>query len=162
MSEAIDAALAGMLDRAITELSTAGVPDEALATLRPARRLGPITRPARFVPAGRAWRLGALLVTSAGELFATGSVTRAIVPRDFAANKGPAEEERRELQRAAARGPFSRGESVNFGYREALDTIVLVDGEEPLLALPDARVPLARYLDDRVRLLVERGADPGR
>jgi hypothetical protein len=34
---------------------------------------------------------------------------------------------------------------------------VLVDGDEPMLALPDARVPLRAYLDERVRLFAERG-----
>jgi hypothetical protein len=157
MSGSAHPALAGMLAQAISELSAASVPDEALAVLRPARRIGPLTRPARFVPAGRAWRLGALLLSRDAELFATGSVVRAIIPKDFAANKSPAEEARRELQRAAARGPFTRGESVNHGYEPAIGTVVLVDGDEPMLALPDARVPLRAYLDERVRLFAERG-----
>lgn len=82
-------------------------------------------------------------------------MTRAIVPKDFAANKSPAEAARRELQRAAARGPFAPGESVNHGYRPALgDSVVDRDGV-PVLRLPDADVPLEAYLDDRIRTALE-------
>lgn len=151
-----------MLAAAIAELSSAGVPDEALATLRPRRGAGPFTRPARFVPAGRAWRLGSVLVTRDGELLATGSVTRAIIPKDFAANKSPAEELRRELQRAAARGRFVRGESVNFDYRPAIGVLVTIEGDSPEIVLSGTRLPLEPYLVDRVRLMAERGEDAGR
>jgi len=138
----------------VAKLTAAGVPDEALAELRESRRVGPLTRPAKFVSAGRAWRLGELLVTIDGRLLATGHVTRAIVPKDFAANKSSAEEGRRELQRAAARGPFRAGESVNHGFRPALgDTVVEREGTL-MLRLPYADVPLEAYLADRVTLAI--------
>ncbi|MGX5681255.1 hypothetical protein [Schumannella luteola] len=147
--------LPGMLEHAVARLDQGGVPDEALAMLRGPRRIGPVLRGPKFIAQGRAWRLGVLLLSRNGELYATGTVTRAIVPKDFAANKSPAEEARRELQRAAARGPFSRGESVNHGYRPALgDTVIERDGAL-LLRLPDAEVPLETYLDDRIRTALE-------
>ncbi|MDH6180601.1 hypothetical protein M2152_000783 [Microbacteriaceae bacterium SG_E_30_P1] len=152
-------ALADLLAHVVLELSAAAVPDEALGQLREARRLGPITRPPAFVAVGRAWRLGDLLVTSDGRLLATGHVVRAIVPKDFAANKGPAEAQRRELQRAAARGKFRPGESVNYGFRDAVgDTVVERDGRY-ILRLSYADVPLETYLSDRVRLAIAPGPD---
>lgn len=145
--------------RAVTQLTAASVPNEALATLRPSRRIGPLTRPAKFVPEGRAWRLGELLVTADGELFSTGRVTRAVVPRDFSANKSPAEDERRELQRAAARGPFAPGDAVNFDYGPATQRAVFERGEQWFVRLADAEVPLGDYLADRVAFAVTPGWD---
>jgi hypothetical protein len=151
VSESLD----GMLGRTIADLTAAHVPDEAIAVLRGPRRVGPVLRGPKFFPQGRAWRLGAVLVTRDGELFATGTVTRAIIPKDFAANKGPAEEARRDLQRAAARGGFAEGESVNHDYRPALENIVFERDGRFVLVLPDAEVSLAAYLADRVRTAVE-------
>lgn len=145
--------------RAVTQLTAASVPNEALATLRPSRRIGPLTRPAKFVPVGRAWRLGELLVTADGELFSTGRVTRAVVPRDFSANKSPAEDERRELQRAAARGPFAPGDAVNFDYRPAADQTVFEREGQWMVALADTEVALGDYLADRVAFAVTPGWD---
>ncbi|NYF10400.1 hypothetical protein HDC94_001556 [Leifsonia sp. AK011] len=144
---------------AAARLDAAGVPDEALAELRPERRLGPLTRPAKFVPVGRAWRLGDLLVTRDGELLATGSVVRAVVPKDFSANKSPAEEHRRNLQRAAARGPFATGESVNYDFRPALGHTVVEHDGTVTLRLAYAEVALEAYLADRVRFAIAPGPD---
>lgn len=151
--------LAELVGNAVAQLDAAGVPDEALAELRPARSLGPITRPAKFAALGRAWRLGEILVTRDGQLLATGSVVRAVVPKDFAANKSPAEEQRRALQRAAARGPFAAGESVNFDYRPALGHTVFEQDGAIILRLPYAEVPLEGYLADRVRFAISPGPD---
>lgn len=147
--------LQGMLSRTIAQLDAGGVPDEALAVVREPRRIGPLVRPQKFIPQGRAWRLGALLVSRDGELYATGTVTRAIIPKDFSANKSPSEAVRRELQRAAAKGPFRPGESVNHGYRPALGDLVIERDGALVVRLPDAEVPLEAYLADRVKTALE-------
>lgn len=139
-------------------LRLAGAPDEQLAELDPPRRFGPFTRGARFRGTGRAWRLGAVLVTADGDLYATGTVTRAVEPRPFASDKTLAGQERRELQRLAARA-FRVGDTVNHGHRPLRtgDEGDIVDRDGVLfLRLPDAQVPLAGYLDDRVQLAAER------
>lgn len=128
------------ITQAIAALEAAGVHDEALGTLVPARRF----RGEVLKPAGRAWRLGALLLDRDGQLYATGEVTRAIEPLRGVANKSPDAEARREKRRAAVRGRFAEGEVVNFGYRP-IDPPDDVNG-----------VPLAAYLADRVAL----AADP--
>lgn len=116
-----------------------------------------VSRPPVIEPAGRAWRLGSLLLDAEGNLFAVGRVTRAVEPRDFNADKTVAGEARREEQRAAARGSFVRGETVNFDIRSLhLDApevpLALVDGV--LIVLDGTvRMPLARYLTDRAELL---------
>lgn len=144
--------------RVAERLRLAGAPDEQLAELDPPRRLGPFTRSARFRATGRAWRLGAVLVTAHGDLYATGTVTRAVEPRPFGSDKTLAGQERRELQRLAARA-FRAGDTVNHGHHPLRlgneGDIVDRDGTV-LLRLPDAEVSLADYLDDRVRLAVER------
>jgi hypothetical protein len=154
--------LSALIARTIEQLDAGGVVEEWLATLKPGRRIGPITTAQRLVPVGRAWRLGELLITRDGQLYSTGSVTRAVQPTDFAANKSPAEHERRELQRAAVRGSFATGSSVNFGY----EPISL--GETPKLRAVDrvltlrlqhAEVPLETYLGDRVRFAITPGWD---
>ena len=38
-----------MLERTISSLAAAGVPDEALAVVRPPRRVGPVLRPHKFI-----------------------------------------------------------------------------------------------------------------
>ena len=144
---------------AAARLAAASVADEALAELRPERRLGPLTRPAKFEPVGRAWRLGELLVTRDGQLLATAKVIRAVIPKDFSANKSPAEEHRRSLQRAAARGPFHPGETVNYDHRPALGHIVFEQGDSVILRLPYAEVELEGYLADRVDFAISPGPD---
>lgn len=142
---------------AAAELAAAGVPDEQLADLVPARRIGPILRRARFVPTGRAWRLGAVLVDAAGSVWTTGSVTRAVVPRQFAANKSPAEEQRRDLQRTAAKA-FPVGETVDFGHEpvgDGADAAIVERGGILWLRLADQDVAFEPYLADRVRLAVQ-------
>ena len=137
-------------------LVSRSVPDQALGAWRPVRTIFGVPRPAVIDPTGRAWRLGALLIDSSGALYATGQVTRALVPKDFNSDKTVAGENRREVQRAAARGAFRAGEAVNYDYRKlSLDPpsppLSLVDG---VLHVTDgATVPLLEYLRDRVELL---------
>jgi hypothetical protein len=137
-------------------LAARGARDEAVGVWRERKVLG-VPRPPVIDPAGRAWRLGALLLDVEGNLYAVGRVTRAVEPRDFNSDKTVAGEARREEQRAAARGAFVRGETVNFDIR-ALEPdapeapLALVDGE--LMVLDGTvRMPLDRYLRDRADLL---------
>jgi hypothetical protein len=129
----------------VDELLAADVPDEALGVWRPEKKIFGVPRPRVIDPVGRAWRLGALLIDRDGQLFATGSVTRAIVPKDFNSDKTIAGHERREIQRAAARGAFRPGESVNYGWRR-------VTADEAAQLVSPAT--LERYLCDRVALLL--------
>jgi len=153
--------LAALLRASVDALEAAGVADEALAQIKPQRRLGPITLPLSFAPAGRAWRLGEVLLDRDARLYATGSVTRAITPKDFAANKSPAEETRRELQRAAVRGKFRQGETLNFGFTPLTvgDGILTESDGELLLRLAHAEVSLESYLADRIRFAITPGWD---
>jgi hypothetical protein len=163
------AELSDLLARTVDRLQAAAVPDEALATVKRARGLMGLSGASRMVPAGRVWRLGVLLLDATGRLYATGGVTRAIVPLRAVTNRSAAAEERREDRRSAARGPFPEGEVVNFGYTAlALDTAALEAGSGPLSVRDgvvmvrwsdgDATLgirELSEYLADRVGLLVE-------
>lgn len=130
-----------MVARAVVALEEAGVPDEALGTLRPAGRF----RSEVIKPAGRAWRLGELLLARDGTVYRVGEVTRALEPPRGVANKSPDAEARREKRRAAVRGRFAEGEVVNFGYT-------------PLDAVPEAiaGVPIESYLRERIDLHLEQ------
>jgi hypothetical protein len=134
-------------------LQDAGARDEALATLKAPRRFVP-SQPT-LMPIGRAWRLGELLLDADANLYAVGHVTRAIEPKDFNADKTVAGEQRREEQRAAARGPFERGEVVNYGF----ERLSLDDPAHPLVSIDGNVVvgttPLEKYLTDRATLLIE-------
>jgi hypothetical protein len=149
--------LAAILTRTIDSLRAAGIEPEHLAQRRPSRRVGPVQLAEKLVPAGRAWRLGEVLVTETGQLHGTGVVTRSLEPRQFAANKSPAEEARRDLQRAAVRGRFPLGAAVNVDYRE-IETTVDAAGELTV-ELADAVVGLEAYLADRVRFAITPGWD---
>ena len=160
MSGSRPADLPALLGRIVTDLTARAIADEALGELR-TPRFGA----ARIVPIGRAWRLGALLLDRDGALYATGSVTRAIVPQRGVANKSPDAEVRREFRRAAARGRFAEGEVVNFGVaRLPLDVASLEAGSGPLRML-DGEVAVLWNPADPVRglrpiadYLVERAA----
>jgi hypothetical protein len=157
--------LPALLSRTVADLTARSVADEALGELRTPR-----FRAARIVPIGRVWRLGVLLLDRDGALYATGSVTRAIVPQRGVANKSPDAEVRREFRRAAARGRFSEGEVVNFGVeRLSLDVASLEAGSGPL-RMRDGEVtvlwnpadpvrglrPIADYLSERAALTEPR------
>lgn len=148
---------AAILARTIESLRAAGIEPEHLAHRRPSRRVGPVQLAEKLIPAGRAWRLGEVLVTETGQLLGTGVVTRSLEPRQFAANKSPAEEARRDLQRAAVRGRFPLGAAVNVDYREV--EIALDTRGELTVQLADAVVGLEAYLADRVRFAITPGWD---
>ena len=128
----------------IEQLDASGLPQEALGVWRRERKIFGVARPPVIDPAGHAWRVGALLIGSDGNLYATGKVTRAVVPKDFNSDKSIAGEERREIQRAAARGAFRAGESVNYEW------VPLTTDDAEALVAP---VPLEQYITERLTLL---------
>ncbi|MEO9014247.1 MAG: glutaminase [Terrimesophilobacter sp.] len=156
-----------LLVRTVEALDRLGIADEALGVMRPAHRILGLLRPAVIVPAGRAWRLGVLLIDRDGALYSTGMVTRAITPKRGVANHSLAADARRDLQRAAVRGAFAQGEVVNFGYSAIpLDTQGPREGAGPLSMdgttvivrwdTTDAgrgSAPLETYLAERLSLL---------
>lgn len=128
----------------VERLEAFDVPLEALGVWRPEKkRFGVVLAPA-IDRVGEAWRLGALLIDREAHLFATGKVTRAVVPKDFNSDKSLAGQERREIQRAASRGRFRPGVSVNYEWQP----LTLDEARE--LAQP---VTLERYLEERIELL---------
>ena len=145
----------------VAGLVARGARDEALGVWRERKTFG-VARPPVIEPVGRAWRLGSLLLDRDGNLYATGRVTRAIEPRDYNSDKTVAGEARREEQRAAARGSFRSGETVNFDVVLLDVSLVNADNPTPPLALVDGELfvvdgavhaPLLRYLADRAELL---------
>lgn len=129
----------------VDELIARGVAEEALGVWRPEKRIFGVPRPPAIDPVGHAWRLGALLVGRSGTYYAVGKVTRAITPKDFNSDKSVAGEERREIQRAAARGAFREGESVNYEWTQ------LTEDEARALVAP---LSLEQYLRERLDLLM--------
>jgi hypothetical protein len=143
-----------LLARTVAELERIGATDEALATLRTRRGLSALSAP-MLIPIGRAWRLGVLLLDRTGGLYATGEVTRAIEPLIAVTNRSAEAERRRELRRMAARGPFPEGETINIDFVRLdvdapEDPLSLEHGELHVLLASGSRVPLERYLRDRV------------
>ena len=123
----------GLLTRAILRLETMGLGDEAIAILRPARRIGFIPRPAAMDSVGRAWRLGVLLLDRHGRLFAIGGITRSIELTHETVYMNAEAMHRRELRVAATRGGFALGDVVNFDVVEiALDAASLRAETGPL------------------------------
>jgi len=159
--------VAELLAHTIQELVEADARDEALAIVKPSRGVAMFKTSPVMVPTGRAWRLGVLLLDRDGGLFATGEVTRAIVPGIAVTNRSAAAERRRDFRRAAARGSFREGEVINHGYVPiALDEENLLAGSGPIEVLDGqlvvrleagtlghGTVPLDRYLRDRAELL---------
>lgn len=129
----IVADLHALLGRTIERLEAMGVKDEAIATLRPARRIAFIPRPAVMDAIGRAWRLGVLLVDRDGRLFATGGITRAIELTHETVYMNAEALYRRGLRVAATRGGFALGDVVNFDVAAiALDVVSLRAETGPL------------------------------
>ncbi|MCU1508466.1 MAG: hypothetical protein JWQ12_731 [Glaciihabitans sp.] len=151
-----------LLSRTVAQLDAAGAKDEALATFVPSRGIGPIRTPDALRPAGRAWRLGVLLLDRHGNLFSVGEVTRAVEPGRAATNRSAEGERRRAIRRIAARGRFAPGEVINFDYRliePGRDAVVSIDDDgRPVLHWDvggrEATQPLDEYLADRAELLI--------
>ena len=158
--------LAALLQRTVADLDGRGTHDEALGAVKPGRGFGPISTATKIVRAGRAWRLGALLIDRNAQLYETGSVTRAIVPLRAVTNMSAEAEARRDDRRAAARGNFPEGEVVNFDYSPIDLSATALEGGSGILSLEDGVVMvrwnvtspprrLDSYLADRLSLLAE-------
>jgi hypothetical protein len=166
--ERITAALRAHLAAAVSQLEAAGARDEALARYEPSRKVLLFTKKPAMVPLGRVWRLGVFLLDSNGILYATGSTTRAVAP-GYPGYQSLSAENRREHRAAAFRGPFARGETVNFDAAPLdLDAAALRSSRGPLFVRDDtpvvrwspsagdaAAVPFDAYLGERVSLLVD-------
>lgn len=151
-----------LLDAARERLRAA--PREALGELVEPRRILGVPRASRIVRRGEAWHLGVLLLADDAVL-ATGDIVRA---RQEARRGYTAESQRRraELAAAARRGGFAEGETVHIGWR-MLDAVAVDRGEAsgPLALVDDVVsvrwsaaggfMPLERYLDERIGLLLE-------
>lgn len=156
--------LASLLARTVAALEAVGARDEALAQVKPARRVLLVHTSASMAPVGRAWRLGVLLLDREGRVFATGKITRAVVPTREQ-HLSASVEERKADRKAASRGRFDEGEVVNFAYRPLpLDAVSLLDGSAEPLFVRDGTVfvrwgtgvdevrDLGDYLADRASL----------
>lgn len=86
---------------------------EALAEYVAPRRVLLWTRPATMRPLGEVWRIGPLLLGTAGELYALGHATRA-AERGRPGYQSLSREERREIAAAALRGGYPAGTPVNY------------------------------------------------
>jgi hypothetical protein len=152
---------------AVNRLRASGARDEALAEFIPPRRVLLFTRNAVMAPIGRVWRLGVFLLDGQGNLYATGSLTRA-VELGRSNFQSLSQEKRREYQAAAFRGPFPRRETVNFdapligfdvpGLRSSTGPLFVLHGRALVRwnasASDDTAVEFGSYLGDRVSLLV--------
>lgn len=161
------AAVRALVRRTAAELAAAGARDEALAEFVPAHRVLLLDRSARMQPLGRVWRLGVVLLAADGSLRATGGITRAVEP-GHPGHMAVSVEDRREHRAAAFRGPFARGETVNYDAAPIpLEVEALTTGRGPLLLRDgrvlvrwsaslgdDAAAPFAPYLVERVDLLL--------
>ncbi|MGV8969912.1 MAG: hypothetical protein ACOH1J_05635 [Microbacteriaceae bacterium] len=165
-ADSIASSLPSLLAAAVAQLQLAGAPIEALGEMRRGRGIGSLRTASALHPVGYAWRLGVLLLTEDCRLFATGEVTRAVMPQLAVTNRSESAEHRRDIRRAAVRGRFPDGEAINYGFIPiALDAESLRAGSGPLSIDGDAVVvewstrlgtrPLADYLADRARLLTE-------
>lgn len=128
------------------------------------------TQPATMIPEGEVWRLGTLLLSDAGELWAAGNVTRA-AERGRVGYQSLSREDRKDLAAAALKGGYPQGSVVNFdarpleltpaGLSEAPELLPIgIDSGEvrvrwrkgaPLTGAPT----LAEYLSERAKLLVQ-------
>lgn len=149
---------------AAARMRLADAPREGLGELVEPRRILGLSRAPRIVPRGTAWHLGVLLLTDDAVL-ATGDVLRA---RAEARRGFTAESQRRraELAAAARRGGFAEGAVVHVGWRmldpDAVDRGAASGPLAGVDGVPSVRwsasggyQPLARYLDERVALLLD-------
>jgi len=135
------AAARDALTAARDELRERGVADEAVASVRSFRALGPFRRQPVMVQTGRAWRLGVLLLGTDGSLAATAGLTRALEPtRSQDLSLGV--EARKDARRAASRGRFREGEPVHHG-------VVPLTLEDAVATSPDDADPFPGRLSRR-------------
>lgn len=160
-SDASGSGIHAAITDAVTRLTAAGARDEGLGRERAPRRVLGLPLRARIAREGRVWRLGVVLVSREGELFATGDTLRAHaeVRRGYTAESARA---RAGRSAAARRGGFAEGETVNVGW-ERIDLVQLEGGILRVReGVPQVRwnprdttawVDLTPYLHDRIALL---------
>lgn len=157
-----------LLRRTADALAAGGARNEAHAVYAPPRRVLVVERNAVMRPLGRVWRLGVFLLDADATLFATGSIVRAVEP-GHPGHVAISTEDRREHRAAAFRGPFVRGEAVNYdampieltpeALREASGPLFLRD-HRALVRWTTApsgdatAIELEPYLAERVDLLL--------
>jgi hypothetical protein len=160
-----------LFEATITFLQHRDAPAEALATLTKGRGIGTLRTAPHFVRVGQAWRLGVLLLDVNAQLYATGEVTRAVEPQLAVTNRSAAADRRREFRRAAVRGKFDDGETINHGFTPLeLASLGTDDFVGPLTLRNDnvmvvwsavgatGLMPLANYLAERAEILAPVGA----
>ncbi|MFD5599269.1 hypothetical protein ACFWHR_04350 [Leucobacter sp. NPDC058333] len=149
-------------------LASAGVPREYLAEYVEPRRGFLRIKPPTMRALGEVWRLGALLLTDSGELYALGHATRA-AERGRPGYQSLSREERREIAAAALRGGYAVGDEVNYDAAPIpLDATPAVGTELPVgydsgelrvrwrVGAPLSGAPtLASYLAERADLLID-------
>ncbi|MDJ1370547.1 hypothetical protein [Gulosibacter molinativorax] len=147
-------------------LLAAGIATEAVGEYEAPRRRFLILRPERIAPLTRAWRLGVLLIDEDGNVRAAGATLRAHEPPPILGYASESARRRDAMRHAAIRGGFAEGETVHFDTALIDESVVinetgpvsLRDGElvvrwhtnTPLISA----IPLARYLSERVDLLM--------
>jgi len=184
--DAVVADIRSSLQAAAESLEAGHAHDEALARFMPASRALLVMRKPALIPLGRVWRLGVFLLGGSQErssqvgvsaasgvprgrnvaLYATGEATRAVDPL-YPGFQSVSAEARRDYRGAAFRGPFERGETVNFeapvleldadSLRSSSGPLLLRDGEAWVrwaATIDAATVPFDAYLAERVDLLV--------
>lgn len=150
-----------LFDGTRAQLVEAQAPQEGLGRLATPGRV--LRRRPRIERVGSAWRLGALLLTSRGEVLAVGEVLRAAeeVRRGYAAESA---RERAAQRAAAVRGGFRPGEIVHVGWTPVdLDALGRGDASGPLQVVDGTPMirwsagadlaSLEPYLRERVDLL---------
>ncbi|MEJ1156505.1 glutaminase [Microbacterium marmarense] len=138
-------------------------PKEALGEIVVPRRILGIARAPKIIARGTAWHLGVLLLTD-DALLATGEIVRSRhdAPRGYTAES---QRHRSELAAAAYRGGFSEGTPVHLGWSPLELNAPTAESASSILALVDGVIsvrwnprggwmPLHRYLDERVDLLI--------
>ena len=149
--------------RAVSELSSAGAADEALAEWVPRRRMLGVARRPVLRPRGRVWRLGTLLLGADGALYAAGTATRVTEP-GRPQNLHGSVEERRSQRAAALAAGYRVGDVVNHGAVPIVLEASELSDPRAVVALRDGGVsvrwsrtgdpvPFERYLAERVELL---------
>jgi hypothetical protein len=160
---------------AARRLQAASVPTEALAEFQPVRRRFLVfTAAARFIPVTEVWRVGRLLLSTQGDLYAHGATTRS-AKRLRLGLQSASQELRRDLAGVAFNSGFAEGAEVNYGAQPIpLDPeelvehlrntnaeqlpVAVVDGEIRVLWRPGMPAheaqTLSAYVNERIALMI--------
>lgn len=148
--------------QAASRLQEAGITPDALAEYVPERRVLLVRRKAMMRPLSAAWRIGTLLLTTDGTLYAHGHSTRS-AERGRPSFQSESREERREIAAAALRGGYDVGTAVSYDAQLLLEAATTgTDSLTGAVFDPDP-APAARELpvgfaDGEVRVRWRAGA----